>query len=66
MLVLEIGLFSKLPTGFRILNMTKNDTKRVPLDVAKKHLNDVLRSLSTPTLTDRKAAVQQALEKVLV
>lgn len=64
-LVLEIGLFTKLPTGFRILNLTKQDTKRVPLDVVRKHLSDVLKNLSAPTLKDREAAVEHGLKKVL-
>jgi len=64
-LVLEIGLFTKLPTGFRILNMTKQDTKRVPLEVVRKHLADVLKNLSSPTLKDREAAVEHGLKKVL-
>lgn len=64
-LVLEVGMFSKLPTGFRILNMSKADTKQVTLDQARKYLNDVLRNLSVPTLSDREASVERALEKVL-
>ena len=65
-LVLEIGLFSKLPTGFRILNIAKQETKRVPLDIVRKHLADVLANLaSPPTLRDREAAVEQGLKKVL-
>ncbi len=64
-LVLEIGLFTKLPTGFRILNLTKQETKRVPLDVVRKHLADVLKNLSSPTLSDREAAVEEGLKKVL-
>ncbi len=64
-LVLEIGMFTKLPTGFRILNLTKQETERVPLETVRKHLSDVLRSLSAPTLEDREAAVEQGLKKVL-
>lgn len=65
-LVLEVGFFSNLPTGFRILNMSKTDTKQVTLEEAKRHLQDVLRSLSAPAMSDREASVRQALEKVLV
>lgn len=65
-LVLEVGFFSNLPTGFRILNMSKTDTKQVTLEEAKRHLQDVLRGLSAPTKSDREASVTQALEKVLV
>jgi len=64
-LLLEIGMFSNLPTGFRILNMSKSDTKRVTLEEAKKFLNDVLRNLSVPSRTDRAVSVERALEKVL-
>ncbi len=64
-LVLEIGMFSKLPTGFRILNMSKSDTKRVTLDEAKKFVNEALRSVSVPSRSDREVSVERALEKVL-
>ena len=64
-LLLEIGMFTKLPTGFRILNMAKQETKRVPLDTVRKHLADVLASLSSPTMQDREAAVEKGLKKVL-
>ena len=64
-LLLEIGMFSHLPTGFRILNMSKSSTKRVTIDEAKKFLDDVLRNLSVPNRTDREVSVGRALEKVL-
>ena len=64
-LVLEIVLFTQLPTGFRILNMAKQETKRVTLETVREYLDDVLRSLPTPTLADREAAVEQGLRKVL-
>ena len=64
-LVLEVGLFSNLPTGFRVLNMSKHETRTVALSEAKKYLEQVMRDLAVPSLNDRQASVGRALEKVL-
>jgi hypothetical protein len=64
-LVLEVGMFSGLPTGFRILNMARHDTKGVPLEEVKKRLAHVLKNLAGPSRNDREEAVERKLEKVL-
>ena len=67
-LLLEVGLFTNPPTGFRILNFTKNNLAGVKLDVRieglTKKIKDIL-SKKTPTMRQRQAQVERALEKVL-
>ena len=64
-LVVEVGLFSNLPTGYRILNKSKIPTQEMPIAEIKKLMREVLRTLSAPTMGDREAAVERSLEKVL-
>jgi hypothetical protein len=64
-LVVEVGLFSSLPTGYRILNKSKIHLKPVSNQEIKKRLSDALRALSAPTMGDREAAVGRSLDKVL-
>lgn len=63
-ILLEMGMFSNLPTGFRILNFAKNKVKRLELKVLIKNLQDSLRSVPPPRSEERRAAIEQALEKV--
>jgi len=66
MLVVEVGLFSGLPTGYRILNKSKIATQQLPNNEIKELMSKVLQSLPQhPTMTDRQAAVARSLEKVL-
>lgn len=64
MLVLEIGMFSNLPTGYRILNMSAHETRQVPMEEAKKHLEDVLRTLPTGSMQERSVTLRKSLDKV--
>lgn len=66
-ILLEVGLFTHLPTGSRILNFHKHKVKSVAIaDLTKKvtrTLVDFKKSL--PTIRQRESAVKQVLEKVL-
>ena len=64
-LVVEVGFFSSLPTGYRILNKSKIKTKRVSNQAIKKRLSEALKALPAPTMADREAAVGRSLDKVL-
>jgi hypothetical protein len=64
-LVVEVGFFSNLPTGYRILNRSKIQPKRVSNEEIKKRLSEALRALPAPTMGDREAAVGRSLDKVL-
>lgn len=64
-LVVEMGLFSNLPTGYRILNRSKIQAQELPVKEIKERLSKVLRSLSAPNMSDREAAVTRSLDKVL-
>jgi hypothetical protein len=63
--VLEIGLFTNLPTGFRILNFAKNKVEAVGIGVIFKKIKDTLQKINLPRLGDREAQVKKALEEVL-
>ena len=65
-ILLEVGLFSNLPTGFRILNFHKNNVKSVGIKVELvKKITDALSRKSLPTIRERQAVVERVLEKVL-
>jgi len=64
-LVVEVGLFSSLPTGYRLLNRSKIQTTRVSNQEIKRRLSDALRALAAPTMGEREAAVGRSLDKVL-
>lgn len=64
-ILLEVGLFSNLPTGFRILNFRKNKVQSVAILLEKvKRATEQLSKKTGPTLEDRRSRVEQALEKV--
>jgi hypothetical protein len=65
-LLIEIGLYSGLPTGYRILNKTKISTQPTPKAEVIKRIGEVLGSLSAPTMSDRETAVKRSLDRVLV
>ena len=67
-LLLERGVFTKLPTGFRILNYHKNPVKHVQIGVLVKLIKQTLENTKRDfpeTLRTRETQVEQALEKVL-
>jgi hypothetical protein len=65
-LILELGLFTNLPTGFRILNFTKNKIKIVHIEVLVKKISATLhKKIGLPRLEDREVQVKRALESVL-
>ena len=63
-LILELGLFTHLPTGFRILNFTKNKVKSVGIKMLVKHIKKTLDEIEQPHLRDRETQVKRALEEV--
>ena len=67
-LLLERGMYTKLPTGFRILNFHKNPVTRVAIGVLVRKIKQTLKSTtrdSTTTLRRRENQLEEALEKVL-
>ena len=64
-LVIELGLFTNLPTGFRILNFNKNKIQSVGFDILFKKIKEILQHINPPRLGDRQAQVKQALGEVL-
>ena len=64
-LLLEVGVFTDLPTGFRILNFEKSGVKRVGLNVVIRRVEESLSRLSPPSRDERKVQFERALGKVL-
>lgn len=65
-LLLEVGTFTKLPTGFRILNFQKSKIKAVKIGVLIKKIKKTLsKAALRPTFQERERAVERALETVL-
>jgi hypothetical protein len=66
-LLLEVGIFTNLPTGFRILNFQKNKVKAVKIKVQTllDKVQSAISDKAQPTFNQRKAVVRDALEKVL-
>lgn len=63
-LVLELGLFTNLPTGFRILNFKKNKVEFVGIGLLFKKIKEILKKIGQPRLGDREIQVKRALEEV--
>ena len=65
-LVLDVGLFTDLPTGFRILNYKRNPVQKVAILTrkVKKAIEESGKDLKN-RLRDRENQVEQGLEKVL-
>ena len=65
-LLLEIGLFTKMPTGFRILNYSKHDVALIQLPLmmrkVKREMNSVCKQYST-IFKKREGQVEKALER---
>ena len=64
-LIIELGLFTNLPTGFRILNFSKNKIKQIQFGLLFKKFKEVLQDIDRPTLGDREAQLKRAIEEVL-
>ncbi len=64
-LLLEVGVFTNLPTGFRILNYHKNKVKTVKIKALLSKIKTTLSGKTQPSLNQREAVVRGALEKVL-
>ena len=66
-LLLEIGMFTNLPTGFRILSFRKNKVKAVAIGVMIRKVRKTLENTAktAPSIREREAQVAQALENVL-
>ena len=63
--LLEVGLFTNLPTGFRILNFKEKKVQAVGINVLIKKIRETLKEVARPSLQDREAQVERALEEVL-
>jgi len=63
-LVLELGLFTQLPTGFRILNFNKNKVAVVGIGMLVKKIKEALHKIDQPRLIERETQVKRALEEV--
>lgn len=65
--VLEIGYFTQLPTGFRVLNFKKNRVAHVGIMRLVKDVRQTVDSVSKagPTVRTREAQVKEKLEELL-
>lgn len=65
-LLLEVGIFTNLPTGFRILNYSKQkmDSVQIAVKMVKKTMDAVKKDFPG-NLDKRSKQVTQALEKTL-
>jgi hypothetical protein len=64
-IVFEVGLYTNMPTGFRILNFRKSKVKMVAY---KKLVNKITKNMHSgysAAFPQREALVDRALEKVL-
>jgi len=64
-LLVELGMFTNLPTGFRILNFKKNKISALRVGVLLKKIKESLHDIDRPTLGDRETRIKRALEEVL-
>jgi len=65
-LLLEIGMFTNEPTGFRILNFSKNKVGEISYSAAKfKKAIAPLRNKIKSNFRDRVRDIERSLEKVL-
>lgn len=64
-LLLEVGMFTNLPTGFRILNFKEKKVHAVGVGVLIKKMHQTLKEVALPSLGDREAQVKRALQDVL-
>ena len=64
-LALELGLFTNLPTGFRILNFKKNQISFIEIGRLYKKVKETMSKIDQPSLGERESQVKKALEEVL-
>ena len=65
-LIMELGIFTNLPTGFRILNFSKNRVESIEFRIRIfKKIKETLDKIHPPKLGDRETQVRKALEEVL-
>jgi hypothetical protein len=64
-LLVEIGLFSGLPTGYRVLNYSKKGSGKLALEALSQFATEVNQALADRA-NERKAELDQAIRKVLV
>ena len=65
-LLLEVGMFTHMPTGFRILNYSKHDIGGVAIVVqkAKKAIDSITREIPS-MIRSRETQMERAIEKAL-
>jgi uncharacterized protein YuzE len=65
-LLIEVGMFTSLPTGFRILNYSKNNVKGVAfnLKAIRKEIGSIAKERSSSP-SERTSQFEAALNKVL-
>jgi hypothetical protein len=65
--LLEVGVFTNLPTGLRILNFHRHKLENIKINirVLLDKVKTVLSDRPQPTFNQRNAVVRDALEKVL-
>ncbi|MFA4889808.1 MAG: hypothetical protein WC628_09590 [Candidatus Omnitrophota bacterium] len=64
-LIIELGLFTNLPTGFRILNFSKNRVKHINFAGIIRKIQQTLHDINPPCPQDRQNQIRKALEEVL-
>lgn len=64
-LLLEVGIFSNLPTGFRILNFQRSKVGSIKINVLMEKVKDKLTKQPRPTVQERRAVVEEGLHRVL-
>jgi hypothetical protein len=65
-LLLEVGIFTNMPTGFRVLHFTKNKVGSVQILVKKiRRAIEEATKQYPETLRSRESQIEQTLEKIL-
>ncbi|MBU0614122.1 hypothetical protein KJ766_02460 [Patescibacteria group bacterium] len=64
-LALELGLFTNLPTGFRMLNFKKQKIASIEIAALFKKVKNTMDKIDIPRLNDRETQVKKALKEVL-
>jgi hypothetical protein len=64
-LIIELGLFTNLPTGFRILNFNRNKIKQVKFSVLFEKVKKALQDINPPRSQDRQIQFREVLQEIL-
>ena len=66
-LLLEVGIFSRMPTGFRILEFSKGKIQEVGFGIIVKHMKKTIEQAAkeSPPLRNRESQVEKVLQSVL-